>query len=557
MINVVFNEFAVLMALSVIVGIIALKIRQPLILSFIIVGIIAGPGFLGWIRTQNEIEILASFGITLLLFIVGLKLDLNVIRSFGRVVLIAGLGQIVMTTLLGGLIGVMMGFEMIPAFYLAFTLTFSSTIIIIKILSDNDEIDALYGRISVGILIVQDLVVIAAIIILTSLRLEGSSYNQLGLSMLVLILKGAGLIMTLGILMRWIFPWLLAQLARSRELLILFAFSWAVILAAAGDYLGFGKEVGGFLAGVSLASSHYREAMASRLESVRNLLLLFFFLNLGASLRFDALETELISALILSVFVLFAKPLIVMLLMSGFRFRKRTSFLTGLTMGQVSEFSLIMAALGVNLGYINSAIASMVTFIGVVTIALSSYMMTYANVLYRWLSPFLGVMQRKAAGREFDAGILPGVDIIIYGFGRHGIHMANHLVELGYRILGIDFDPRKISHTHNASISLKYGDAEDVEFIKSLPLDNVKWIVSTIPHHDVNKTLVTSLRESRYKGKIALSIYHEGEISMSRKLSVDMLFVPYEDAAMSAAKWLAEHMSGGKTLSAGTGSQTV
>lgn len=239
-----------------------------------------------------------------------------------------------------------------------------------------------------------------AIIFLSALRLHEASYGQLGLAMLILMLKGVGFLLMLGVLMRWVFPVLLAQLAKSRELLILFAFSWAVMLAATGEYLGFGKEVGGFLAGVSLASSHYRDAMASRLESVRNLLLLFFFLNLGASLRFDALETEIMPAIILSLFVLFAKPLIVMIMLGSLRFKKRTSFLTGLTMGQISEFSLILSALGANLGYIDTGMESLVTFIGLVTIAFSSYMMTYANAFYRWMSPFLGVLQRQAANRE-------------------------------------------------------------------------------------------------------------------------------------------------------------
>jgi Kef-type K+ transport system membrane component KefB len=540
----VFNQFAILITLSVIVGYIAIRLRQPLILSFIIVGIIAGPAILGWISAQSEIEVLASFGITLLLFIVGLKLDLDLIKTFGAVVMIAGLGQILLTAGIGSLLGIVLGLSFGHALFVAFALTFSSTIIIIKILSDNVEIDSLYGRISLGILIVQDLVVVVAIIVLSSLSIHYAGYSHLGREILILGMKGVGFLAVIGMLMRFVFPALLEQFAKSRELLILFAIAWAVMLTVGADALGFGKEVGGFLAGVSLASSKYREAIASRLETVRNLLLLFFFLNLGASLRFDALGAEIVPALAFSLFVLVGKPFIVIVLMGLLKFRKRTSFLTGLTMGQISEFSLILTALGMNLGYIDENIAGMITFIGLVSIALSTYMMTYSNILYQWINPWLNLFEREMYRHEDTYHISQHIktDVIIYGFGRHGENLARHLEKSGYRILAIDFDPRKVHTSKHHHILIKYGDAEDVEFVKTIPLDDVKWVVSTIPHPEANQMLVSSLREVHYKGRIALSAYHEGELDLFRKMQVDLIFVPYEDAAISAAQRLVEKM---------------
>ena len=263
MLDSLYNEFAVIMSLSVIIGLIAIKLRQPLILSFIIVGFVAGPSVLGWITAQSEIEVLANFGVTLLLFIVGLKLDLQLIKSFGPLVILIGLGQIVLTAVGGLLIGFLMGMAIVPALFVAAAVTFSSTIIIVKVLSDRDEIDSLYGRITVGILIVQDLVVVIALIILSSLRVRHGL--SLPLEIASLLLRGIGFLAVIALLMRYVLPALLPQFARSRELLVLFGISWAVILAVSGIMLGFSQEIGGFLAGVSLASTRYRESLASRL----------------------------------------------------------------------------------------------------------------------------------------------------------------------------------------------------------------------------------------------------------------------------------------------------
>ncbi|EKD71603.1 MAG: hypothetical protein ACD_46C00147G0001 [uncultured bacterium] len=544
MINTVFNELAILLVLSVVFGLLAIKIRQPLILSYILVGVIAGPSFLGWITPHSEIEVLASFGVTLLLFIVGLRLDLGLIKTFGRVTVIIGLGQIVLTTFVGFILGIMMQIPLSQAFFISVALTFSSTIIIIKVLSDRYELDSLYGRISVGILIVQDLVVIIAIMLMSSHGLHRIISAQIINDLFSLTLRGMGFLAVIGIFMRFILPFFIEQFASSRELLILFALSWAVMLAVVAEYLGFGKEVGGFLAGVSLTTTHYREAIASRLETVRNVLLLFFFLNLGAMLHVVALEKLILPAIVFSIFVLVIKPIIVMVLMGQMRFRKRTGFLTGLTMGQLSEFSLILAALGVNLGYLDDTLQSLITFVAMISIGVSTYLMAYASKIYEWISPWLNYFEHRVYYQEdtYTSDGDASIDIIIYGLGRHGDYLANLLSSQGFRILGVDFDPRKVRATTHPNINIRYGDAEDAEFQKTLPFINAKWIVSTIPHSETNRMLVASLRELRFPGKIALSAYQESEIEMLKKLNVDAVFVPYREAAHSAAEYLATDM---------------
>jgi Kef-type K+ transport system membrane component KefB len=333
-----FYEIAFILLVSAIVGAIGLRLRQPLIVAFIAVGILVGPSAFGWVIPSEEMELLAELGIALLLFVVGLKLDLHLIQSMGSVALATGLGQVAFTSIGGFLISLLLGFAPLTAVYIAVALTFSSTIIVVKLLSDKREIDSLHGRIALGFLIVQDLVVVLVMIGLSALGDDADL--SLGMTLLQLGLKGGLLLLGIGGMMAFVLPKLLNHLARSQELLLIFAIAWAVVLSALSEVLGFSSEVGAFLAGISLASTRYRDAIGSRLVSIRDFLLLFFFVDLGAHLNLSLLGAQIVPALVLSLFVLIGNPAIVMAIMGYMGYRKRTSLLSGLTVAQISEFSL-------------------------------------------------------------------------------------------------------------------------------------------------------------------------------------------------------------------------
>lgn len=288
----IFHEIAALLPVAAAFGALTVWLRQPLILGYILVGIISGPSVMGWITARGQIDLLAQMGIAMLLFVVGLKLDLHLIRTLGPVALATGLGQVIFTSVIGYFLALPLGLEPVEALYVAVALTFSSTIIIVKLLSDKREINALHGRIAVGFLIVQDIVVVLVMIGLSAFGAAGAS-KEIGWTLFFLILKGFGFIVGVGLLMRYVFPPLLHQLARSFELLMLFAIAWAIFLAIMGDILGFSKEVGAFLAGISLASTRFREAIGTRLISLRDFLLLFFFIDLGAKLELGQLGVRL------------------------------------------------------------------------------------------------------------------------------------------------------------------------------------------------------------------------------------------------------------------------
>ncbi|HVL50649.1 MAG TPA: cation:proton antiporter, partial [Actinomycetota bacterium] len=283
MIEAEFTRIAAVLAVAAVCGLVAVRLHQPLIVAFIGVGILAGPVGFGWVEAGEGVDVLAKLGIALLLFLVGLKLDFHLIRQTGPVALTTGLGQVVFTSAVGYAIAIALGMDPVTALYVAVALTFSSTIIIVKLLSDKRELEELHGRIAIGFLIVQDIVVVLVMIGLTAFGAENGDPRQQVMRVLGI---GVALLGGTAVFARWILPAVLPYIARSSELLVLFSVAWAVALAAASDALGFSFEVGAFLAGVALASTHYREAVAARLVSLRDFLLLFFFLDLGAGLEF-------------------------------------------------------------------------------------------------------------------------------------------------------------------------------------------------------------------------------------------------------------------------------
>ncbi|MFN3529175.1 MAG: cation:proton antiporter [Bacteroidia bacterium] len=527
-----FYELAIILLLAALLGGIGQWLRQPLIVTFIALGVLVGPSVLNLVQSQENIQLLAETGIAILLFIVGLKLDLRLIKTTGKVALLTGLGQVFFTSAIGYFIGLAMGFSTLHSFYIAVALTFSSTIIIVKLLSDKKEIDALHGQIAIGFLIVQDLVVILVMIILSTISngQDTSLLYDIGQTLLSMgILLGGTLLM-----MRFIIPALSFFLARSQELLALFGIAWAVGMAALAELIGFSPEVGAFLAGISLASSPFRESIAGRLISLRDFLLLFFFVNLGANLNLTVIGEQVVPAIWFSLFVLIGNPLIVLIIMGWMGYRKRTGFLAGLTVAQISEFSLIFAGLGLQVGHLNESVVGLITLVGLITIGLSTYLILYSQAIYDRIAPFLSVFERKDPYREsriLMSGKQP-YDVIIFGLGRLGGGIARKLDEhdeVDY--MGVDFDPQVVKNWQGRGKSVVYGDLEDQELLEHLPLEAARYVISTIPDPEHSRHLIKNLRARGYEGKIFLTALLDKDYESLNQCGADEVLLPHQMAA--------------------------
>ncbi len=537
-----FSEIAAVLAVAATIGALAFWLKQPLIIAFIFVGILLGPAGLDWVRAFDQVDLFAKLGIGLLLFVVGLKLDPQLIRSVGRVAMVAGLGQMIMTAAVGYAVALALGMAPMTAFYVAAALTFSSTVIIIKLLSDKREIDTLHGRIALGILIIQDIVVVILMIGLTA---YGGAAQEVhfGREALEVIGKGVGFLALIAIATRYLLPSLLHSLARWPELLTLFAIAWAIGLASLGTGLGFSKEVGAFVAGVALAATPYKAILAARLVSLRDFLLLFFFIDLGVQIDMAHLGAALGPAILLSVIVLVGKPIMVMALVGSMRYAKQTTVTAGLAMGQISEFSLILAALGLGLGHIDKPAMGLITLVGLITIGLSTYMILYSQWLYERLEPALRIFK---FGTPHNDG-LPGeggrmhmlpIDTIVFGLGRYGRNIVQELQRRGQTVLGVDFDPERVSFWRKEGLAAIYGDLDDSELFHALPLADTQWVVSTIPERDKCLVLLHALEHNKYAGRTALTADTIQHREFLLTAGADVVLLPFRDAAAEAADML-------------------
>ncbi len=552
--EIVFHEIAWLLLGAAAVGLIGAMLRQPLIVSFIVVGIVAGALLKGSPETSRQVSLLAELGIALLLFLVGLKLDWRLIATLGPVAVATGLGQVVFTAGVGFFIGLALGLDTVTSAYVAVALTFSSTIIIVKLLSDKRELETLHGRIALGFLIVQDIVVVVAMVVLSAVGIGTGASTGTGRSTLSQLwhvaAAFAGMTVILIVFVRYVADFVTARLARTPELLVIAAIGWAAASAAVSDVVGLGKELGGLAAGVSLGSTAYREMISARLAALRDFLLLFFFLSIGASLDLSTLGGDIFNAAVFSIFVLVGNPLIVILIMAWMGYRARTGFLAGLTVAQISEFSLIFMAMGLSLGHVDQSAVGLVTLVGLVTIALSVYMITYSHQLYEFMKPMLKPFDfgnRREAKAEADGDSEPATDVILFGLGRYGSQMLKRLEDEGLRVLGIDLDPRAVTHWAAQGYRTRFGDVTEPEFWHELPMGQARWIVLAVPYGTVLLTetdprsgLLSSVRTHGFDGRVAITARDEREGQALSEGGVDLVLYPFDDAAVAAVKQIVD-----------------
>ncbi|WP_312144321.1 MULTISPECIES: NAD-binding protein [Stutzerimonas stutzeri subgroup] len=322
--------------------------------------------------------------------------------------------------------------------------------------------------------------------------------------------------------------------------------AWGAGLAALGDYIGFSKEAGAFVAGFSLASTAYREAMNARLTGIRDFMLLFFFIDLGGRLDFSTLGNEILPAIVLALFVLIGNPLIVMAIMGYMGYRKRTGFLAGLTVAQISEFSIVFVAMGITLGHIGPEALGLTTLVGLVTIMLSTYMILFSQPLYERLAPWLGLFERKRPYRELEVeaqGRPQGHPrIIIFGLGRYGSRLLQQLAAARLPVLGVDFDPEAVRTLRRSKLPVRFGDGEDPSFLESLPLRHAEWVVTSFPQWEANRAFLHALKHAGFQGKIAGVVRDDQHGKALDAAGVARVLNPFTDAADFAARSLIEEL---------------
>ena len=532
-----FLQLGLILVLAAVMGAGAKFARQPVIVAYIFAGILAGPTFFGLVSDVEEVRLLAQIGIAVLLFLVGLKLDLHLIKTTGVIALLTGVGQVVFTSVIGYVILLALGFEALPALYIAVALTFSSTIIIVKLLSDKRELDQLHGRIAVGFLIVQDILVIVAMVVIVAIGSPEGTAEQTPI--LFIFLGSIAFLLAVAVLAKWVLPRIFRWLAKSAELTLLFGVTWAITLAGISAAIGLSMEIGAFVAGVALASTPYRESLGARMISLRDIMILFFFIELGAALDFSNALDQIWPALVLSAFVLIGNPIIVMVIMGVMGYRAQVSFKAGLAVAQISEFSLILIALGYSLGQVDEKVLSLVTIIGVVTITASTYLILYSEQIYQRLAHWLQIFERRAKDQLTDTEVQAHpYDAIVIGAGRLGSEVVAGLRARNAKLLVVDIDPQALQRLKTTNVDTLYGDVSDPDFAASLPIHEANTVVCAVPEYSVNLLLLETLQRYEYEGSICLTAMDDRSAAMLGENPGVEVIRPLRMAAKSVVKTL-------------------
>ncbi|MFH0814834.1 MAG: cation:proton antiporter [Candidatus Falkowbacteria bacterium] len=513
----IFLQFSELLGIVVLIALIIRLLRQPLIIAYLISGAIIGPFFLP--NGEGLYAPLAKFGIILLLFIVGLNINPTFIKKVGKAAFLAAIAQFLFTGVVGFIILQFFDFSISASIFLAIAITFSSTVIITKLLADKSDNETLYGRFLLGFLLIQDIIAVLIMLFLTNVHT--ADWQSTVPAVLV---KACAIVGFVYLLAKYVIPFLLNKIAKSSEMLFIFTIAWCFVIASLVRLAGLSLEIGAIIAGVSLGASPYQMEISSRVKPLRDFFLILFFIVLGSELRVGSIEQILWPAIALILFIIIVQPIILFLILRWLKFTKRDSFLSALAAAQISEFGFIIIFKAFELNYVNNSAVTLLTSIALVTIIISSYLVSYNEQLYQKLRPFL---KRFGKDHRVPADVSQQqYDIWIFGYHRIGAKLGNALLEKKMRFAAVDYDPAALNVLAEKNAAAFFGDAADVEFLDELPLKTAKMIVSTIPQIDDTLTLIKTIRRHNKKATVIVCSYNSQDAKLLYKHGADFVVLP-------------------------------
>ena len=519
-----FSQIAILLVVAASFGIGAKLLKQPLLTGYILAGVILA--FLGLIRYTPELSSMGQIGVTLLLFLLGMEIEIHDFGVLTKTSFIAGLVQVSLTTIAGFILAAFFGFSTLSALYIALSLAFSSTIIVVKLLSEKHEMDNLFGRLAVGILLVQDLIAMLVLMTLTGFE-QGKAGNG---GFLLIAVKAIFLIGLTLFLSKKLIPRLFERfVAHSHELMFIVSIAWALGFASfVKSGLGFSLEIGGFLAGLTLSNLSEHMQIATKARPLRDFFLVIFFLLLGTQLVLGEETLNILpSALLFSLFVLVVKPITIMFSLGFMGYKKRTSFITSVHLAQISEFSLILMAIGASLGHVGRGETSAIVLVGIITMTISTYASDKVDRLYKNMQGYLKIFERKHTKEEaFVTDIAMTDHIVLVGSDRAGKSLLKYFTKKGYQFLVVDFNPKMYTQLSAEGIPVVFGDITDLEVLERANVKNARLIVSTIGTVKDNLTILEYLSSVNIKPKTIFTAIAAEEAAKLYEKGASYVIVP-------------------------------
>jgi Kef-type K+ transport system membrane component KefB/voltage-gated potassium channel Kch len=508
-----FAQLSLIIVTTAVVSGFARFFKQPLTIAYIVTGLILAPFLFASSASHETLDIFSEMGISILLFIVGLHLSPLEVREFGRSSFLIGLLQVLLTSTLGFYVSILLGFSTIESVYVGVALSFSSTIIVLKLISDKKDLEKLYGRIAIGILLFQDLVAAVALIFSSAFSSGNAGISSFGL----LLVKGIFIIGGIFFVGKYVLPKIGGFFAASQEYLLIFSLAWGFGLATLFRYMGFSIEIGALIAGVALSISPYSHEISARLRPLRDFFVVMFFVSLGSQLSLDNISSIWPSVLTFTLFAIVGKAVVVTALMGQFKYNKKTAFLEGISLAQLSEFSLVLLIIGARNGHVGDKVFAALVLTSVISITISSYLIMYAERLYPLIARYLRSFEQPHTLQE--KSIVSDFEVILFGCNRVGYDFIKMFKNRGSGFLAVDFDPAVIAQLEKDGINAVYGDAEDAEFLEDVNVTHAQVVISTIPDYETSMFLLGKIREANaqsiavvlsYSIDEALKLYEQG-----------------------------------------------
>ncbi|HIH43305.1 TPA: hypothetical protein HA246_06710 [Candidatus Woesearchaeota archaeon] len=544
-------ELSALIILATSFGFIAKVLKQPLIPGYILAGIIIGP-VLGLVTNSEIIAGMSEIGIAFFLFVIGLELTVTKLKDVLSVSLLGGTLQILTLFLFGLWTAYFLGFSNIEMIYLALVVTFSSTMVVVKLLSDKKELDTLHARIIIGILLLEDVFAVFALSTMSIIE------NINPAIFLIALFKGAIFLLGTIVIIVYVMQHLFKFAAKSQELLLLLSLSTCFFFSLMAvnigqiiaylitsfnfDFLGlssspqlltslrsgFSIAIGAFVAGVGLANLPYNIEIISKVRPLKDFFSTIFYVSLGLSIGVKFGENVLVPLIVLTLFVVLLKPFVIMFICTLFGYAKKPSFQTAISLTQISEFSLIIIAQGIILGQIKNDVLVIAIALSIITISSTSYLSKYEDWIYNKLFRRIMLFDKLSPSKNLE--YFPEKiksNIIVIGYNRIGYSVVDKLKKLRKKILVVDFNPEAIRALIAQKIPCIYGDISDLEIIERLELKGVKTIISTVSDLADNKLLITKLKHENNKAVAIVTALDVPEALELYDAGADYVILPH------------------------------
>ncbi len=527
-------DLLIVLVTAIVGGMLARWLRLPVILGYLAGGIAVGPFGLEFVHETASISSLAEIGVVLLLFAIGLEFSLKELLKLGRIAVIGGIAQIVLTSAVGFGLGQGVGLSLTGSVFFGFIIAMSSTMVVLKLLMDRGELDTTHGRIMLGILLVQDLSVVPIMVVMPAV---GGGTEGLWAALGIAFAKAVGFIAVMLALGYWGMPWLMKRVAgqRTRELFLLTVVVICLAAAFGTYYVGLSAAFGAFAAGLLISQSGYARQAFADILPLRDTFGALFFVSLGMLADLHFIQDNASTIAIVVAAIMLVKFIISTAIVRLFGYGHKTVLMVGTGLIQIGEFSFILVLMGRDEGLFSERLYNITIASAIITMLLTPFIMGLNSFLYRWLS------QRKWFARQLTSRVDPDFHVeklelsrhaVICGYGDVGRRIAGVLEKQKFTYLVIDLDPTVVSDLKNRGIPVIYGDASNPEILAHASLDKARVLICTIPDYVAEELTARNALKINPKLDIVARVHRDSDVELLKGMGVTEIVLPFFEGSL-------------------------